>query len=115
MQKGWNSHVYLGIPDFFSVHHPELSSPSSESYNAGGANAQMNEEMDFLTTARTIRHPLHPSEPPMIDVLGPNLAFWIVSRAGQEETPTEIETLISMQGHSKGGSWLHPSALSNCR
>lgn len=47
----------------------------------------------------------------MIDVLGPSLAFWIISRAGQEVTPAEIQALIFMQGHSKGGSWLHPSAL----
>lgn len=75
----------------------------------------MHEEMYFLTPPRTAQHPLHPSEPPMIDALGPNPAFWIVSRAGQEGTPAETEALIPMQGHSKGGSWLHPSALSNCR
>lgn len=51
----------------------------------------------------------------MIDALGPSLAFWIISRAGQEVTPAEIQALIFMQGRSKVGSWLHPSALSTCR
>lgn len=31
------------------------------------------------------------------------------SPAGQEGRPAEIQALISMQGHSKGPSWLYPA------
>lgn len=89
----------------YPVQHPEPSSLSSESCNAGRENSATRGET-YSWIPVPAQHPLHSSEPQDAYILGPSPAFGVVSRAGPEGTPTATQALISRQGRSKGPSWL---------